>query len=714
MKSILLLSLLILSSLTGVSQIPAGYYDDAQGLGGDVLKTALYNIIKNHTEYEYTTDTTDVWDILKETDKDPNNTDNVILIYTGWSVDAAQEWNNGDGWEREHVWAKSRGDFGTGLGAGTDVHHLRPVDPSVNSARNNRWFAECDEEYIDNGIPTGSYTSSTEWVWKPRDEVKGDVARMIFYMATRYEGENGELDLEVIDYIPSDNNTTEPIHALLSDLLIWNAEDPVSDFEINRNDIIYTYQNNRNPFIDYPEWVECIWNDNCTGMWFTTVPGTELTDRETYSYSVSAFGPNDVLLAISGETIPAWLTFTSITSELGSATATLTGSPTFSDIGTHAVSLKLSGGTETVFQNFEIVVTDGNPIAFTSTPITDANINELYTYYITSTGDEGATFTLTGTLLPSWLSLSDNTGATATLSGIPLSEHLGINSVELTLTDDTKMTITQNFDILVIDPNDVNQIIITQYYEGNSNDKFIEITNIGSSDVDLSFYYLARWGTTDNPSGVYTNGDALTGIIAGGETQVYKNSGAAVPAYAVALATASTSATYFNGDDPIALLRYGDTWEDRVDCLYASIAGGTVWGDETGFYRKETVTSGNLDMSVLDGSGEWIEVTIEEVNNAVDGTTEYLGFHIGPPVGTENLNTQVKIYPNPACDVMFAETKHQINTIEILSVTGQLIKQINNFNNTHAVTVSDLQRGLYFLKITDYNGNISFLKFIKQ
>ena len=110
------------------------------------------------------------------------------------------------GWTREHVWAKSRGDLGTSRGAGTDIHHLKPCDVSVNSARNNRWFAECTEEYLDGGVtPTGSYTSTDDWVWKPRDEVKGDIARMIFYMATRYEGENAEVDLEIIDSIPSDN-----------------------------------------------------------------------------------------------------------------------------------------------------------------------------------------------------------------------------------------------------------------------------------------------------------------------------------------------------------------------------------------------------------------------------------------------------------------------------------------------------------------------------
>jgi len=243
------------------SQIPTGYYSTAEGLTEDNLKTALYNIIKGHTEYPYTSDNTDVWDILKESDKDTINPDNVILFYTGWTVDAAQEYNNGSGWSREHVWAKSRGDFGTTMGSGTDAHHLRPADVSVNSARNNRWFDNCTEQYIDGDGPTDSYTSSTSWVWQPRDEVKGDAARMIFYMATRYEGKNGEPDLEVIDYLPADDYTNEPIHAKLSALLQWHDQDPVDDYERNRNEVIYSYQGNRNPYIDHPEYVSSIWGN---------------------------------------------------------------------------------------------------------------------------------------------------------------------------------------------------------------------------------------------------------------------------------------------------------------------------------------------------------------------------------------------------------------------------------------------------------------------
>ena len=259
MKQLLSIITILICSFT-FGQIPSGYYDPAIGYTGEPLKTQLNLIIKDHTEFPYTSNNTDVWDILKETDRDTLNPNNVLMIYSGWSIDANLEYNGGNGWSREHVWAKSRGNFGNAIGVGTDVHAIRPCDVTVNSARNNRWFAECSTEYIDGDGATGSYTSSTEWVWKPNDNVKGDVARMIFYMATRYEGFNGEPDLEVIDSIPSDNFTNLPIHAKLSDLMQWHIDDPVDDWERNRNDIIYyQYQTNRNPFIDNPEYAQLIW-----------------------------------------------------------------------------------------------------------------------------------------------------------------------------------------------------------------------------------------------------------------------------------------------------------------------------------------------------------------------------------------------------------------------------------------------------------------------
>lgn len=247
------------------TQIPAGYYSTADGLNGAALKSALHNVIDDHNTYPYSSTNTDVWDILKESDRDPNNPNNVILFYSGWSVDADQEYNSGSGWSREHVWAKSRGDFGLTQGPGTDAHHLRPADITVNSARNSRWFDEADFEYIDGDGPTGSFTSSNEWIWEPRPEVKGDVARMLFYMVVRYEGDTGEVDLELVDFIPADNNTNDPIHAKLSTLLTWHNDDPVDAFEQNRNEVVFGYQGNRNPFIDNPSWACDIWGGTCSG-----------------------------------------------------------------------------------------------------------------------------------------------------------------------------------------------------------------------------------------------------------------------------------------------------------------------------------------------------------------------------------------------------------------------------------------------------------------
>ncbi|MCA1761771.1 MAG: endonuclease [Cryomorphaceae bacterium] len=263
---------------------PEGYYETAEGLAGEDLKTALHHIINDHNEFSYTSSATDVWDILKETDRDPENADNVIMIYTGRSIDAVQEYNSGNGWTREHIWPQSRGDFGTSQGAGTDAHHIRPLENSVNSTRSNRSFANCNScvEVVFQGESTGSFYDDSNYSFEPRDEVKGDVARMIFYMALRYEGTNGELDLELANTL-FDQGDNAPLHGKLDDLLEWNDSDPVDEFEANRNDVIhYQFQGNRNPFIDHPELARFIWGESEGELWGGEVVSTlHLENRES-------------------------------------------------------------------------------------------------------------------------------------------------------------------------------------------------------------------------------------------------------------------------------------------------------------------------------------------------------------------------------------------------------------------------------------------------
>lgn len=228
---------------------PGEYYADAEGKSGDDLKSALNTIISDQTQVSYD----DVWDALAQTDEDPNNPDNVVLLYSGRSQAKSAHGGEQDDWNREHVWAKSHGDFGTSIGPGTDVHHLRPTDTTVNSTRSNKDFDNGGEP-VDEAEECLTDSDS----WEPRDAVKGDVARMIFYMAVRYEGNDSYPDLEINDQVDNGKN---PFMGKLSVLKEWNEADPVDEFEANRNEVIFTeIQHNRNPFVDHPEWVNEIWS----------------------------------------------------------------------------------------------------------------------------------------------------------------------------------------------------------------------------------------------------------------------------------------------------------------------------------------------------------------------------------------------------------------------------------------------------------------------
>ena len=149
--------------------------------------------------------------------------------------------------------------FGTTQPAGTDLHHIRPADVSVNSRRGHLDFDNGGEIYQDNdGLTECRYDGDS---WEPRKAVKGDVARIIFYMAVRYEGQDGNVpDLKVTDIIMVD--TKQGFHGKLSTLLKWHKEDPVDYFERRRNERVYELQKNRNPFIDHPEFVDEIWGDS--------------------------------------------------------------------------------------------------------------------------------------------------------------------------------------------------------------------------------------------------------------------------------------------------------------------------------------------------------------------------------------------------------------------------------------------------------------------
>lgn len=276
------------------TNIPQGYYDQANNLSSDELKEALHQIISNHVIFPYTSNSTDTWDILQESDQDPNENNNMILVYTGRSQEKGyrdgsgnySQYENGNGtqsnsWNREHIWPKSHGFPDEDDNAYTDVHNLKPCDRSVNSSRGTKDF-----DFGGNQHSEASDCLTDSDSWEPPDYVKGDIARILFYMVVRYDPgvdhENNTFDLELVDYTTPNN--TEPILGKLSSLLDWHLSDPVDDFEINRNEIIFGFQQNRNPFIDHPNLVNYLWGDNVGLVWNDnlTIPENEIIKTIIY------------------------------------------------------------------------------------------------------------------------------------------------------------------------------------------------------------------------------------------------------------------------------------------------------------------------------------------------------------------------------------------------------------------------------------------------
>ncbi|RZT97440.1 endonuclease I [Ancylomarina subtilis] len=225
-------------------RIPKDYYTSASSLSGTELRNQLKTIISTSAKaLSYST----VWTMCEEGDQNPANASQVWRIYKESGIAKEDRVSSVSyGWNREHVWAKSHGDFGTSNGPGTDGHHLRASDAGENGNRGNLDFADVN----------GPRTKNTQF-YEPPLSAKGDVARSIFYMAVRYGFKVDNLGAQ----------GTAARHGKLDDLLKWNELDPVDPYEIRRNNVIYDFQNNRNPFIDHPELVKYIFGDKKTAVW---------------------------------------------------------------------------------------------------------------------------------------------------------------------------------------------------------------------------------------------------------------------------------------------------------------------------------------------------------------------------------------------------------------------------------------------------------------
>ena len=237
------------------------YYHYAIGLTGTALRAKLHDIISTGARQ---LDDTQENDAMKALHTDPNNPSNVYYLYNVTSSVPKTLYNANNGWNKEHCWPESRG-LGNDGPDQVDVHNLFAEDIAVNALRGNRYFDESDpldpgyRAPATNAAPETSMDSNS---FEPPPQSKGNVARGVFYMATRYDG--GEPDTSALWF--SDDPTHTNSMGKLATLLLWHALDPPDALESNKNELVFAnYQYNRNPFIDHPEWAEEIFGTDSDG-----------------------------------------------------------------------------------------------------------------------------------------------------------------------------------------------------------------------------------------------------------------------------------------------------------------------------------------------------------------------------------------------------------------------------------------------------------------
>jgi len=260
-KSVIVLCGLFFNFSIGFTQIPPGYYDSAEGLYGEELRAALQQIINNHNiqsnanlwihfQSSDVKENGKVWDMYSDI---PGGTPAYEYTFT---IDQCGTYTSeGDCYNREHSFPQSW--YGDNPPMSTDLFHIYPTDGWVNAQRSNWPYGEVGNVNwtSTNGSKRGqsAYPGYNGTVFEPLDEYKGDFARTYFYMLTRYMNLVSSWQTDML----SGNNFSDWARAMLIE---WDAQDPVSQKEIDRNNAVYAAQGNRNPYIDRPEFGQHVWD----------------------------------------------------------------------------------------------------------------------------------------------------------------------------------------------------------------------------------------------------------------------------------------------------------------------------------------------------------------------------------------------------------------------------------------------------------------------
>ena len=701
MKKIFLIVAFISLIFNGFSQ--QSYYNDVDlDLTGSELKNALSTkITQTHTKFlQYTPD---IWNASKVTDANPNNTDEVILIY-GWEAGNDQDdtndrtrsnslQDNGSNgsfvWNREHVYPQSLGtpDITTSTIPGQDAHSLRPVDKPTNSSRGNKRFAE----------GSGNSGVSNDG-WYPGDEWKGDVARMMMYMYVRYDDQCLPTNVGI-----GDSSLTQD--DMIDLFLKWNVDDKVSDIEIARNEYHENTSNsaaqgNRNPFIDNPYLATIIWggNDNAQDLWGISSDddvdpsqpiNVTASNRTTTTIDIE-WDPSEDNVGVTGYNIYIDDVLTFQTSNSSFQLIDLTPDTQYA-IEIEAKDLGNNKSEKSVVLNSSTTADITAPSAPTN--ITGSNIS-------------GTAFKI------NWNLAEDDTAATGykvfvnteliastadlfyTLTGLTVSTTYSITvSAKDAADNESEQSVSVNITTTDGSSNGINELFFSEYVEGGGYNKAIEIVNLTSSAVDLTGYSIKKQsnGAGDwidelslNSGSVksITTGDVFVVINSLADSQELNNQ--------ADLVHPNSSPINWNGNDAVGLFKNGVL----IDIV--GVLGETAknFADMT-LRRVANVTEPNSTYT----RSEWDEFPKDNV--------EDIGSHTSTLSANDAIFNTFKMYPNPINgNTLYFKTTKNIN-INIYNALGQIVKSENISENRNNIDISNLSKGIFIIKINFGSTNIS-------
>lgn len=663
----------LLFSLFSFAQIPTGYYTTATGTGYN-LKTQLYNIIKGHNDNGYaglyTTYLTSDRDYYYENDgtvldmysENPTGID-PYTYSTSVTTDKCGNYSvEGDCYNREHIIPQSV--FGSNSPMVADAHFITPTDGKVNGLRSAfpHGIVAAASKTTLNGSKLGSsgVAGYSGTVFEPIDEFKGDIARMYFYFATRYENTVSGYNYDMFDGSSNQVFTT----AFLSMLLTWHAQDPVNAREIARNNAIYARQNNRNPYIDHPEYVQTIWNPTPDNQAPTAATNLAVTGTTSSTVSLSWTAGTDNIAVTSYDIYVNSVLRTAVSG----LTATITG---------------LSPSTT---YSFYVVAKDA---AVNSSPASTM-VNGTTTIVIPDTQIPTA---------PTNLAVAGSSSSTVSLSWTASTDNIGVTSYDVYVNSAFKTSVSGTTSIVngLTPTTTYSFYVVAKDAAGNSSAQSNSVngttTVISTSCSSETFENIpvntANDATYTTRTWIGDSGLEWTAVLA--RTDLSLNGKAIVLKGNLSASAAPNGIGNFTVTTVLNYSGTSGTYNLRVNGnIVGTIPYGTTGVSTTTNISGINIT-GDVVISITDNSTATNRVGIDDIS-----WTCYSG------LGLETLSEkEFKIFPNPSngnFNIIFDDS-NGVHSVEIFSLLGQKVFEKNNTQGS-SISVNNLQKGTYLIKVT--------------